>query len=97
MALALARNYDPFAAPEYFPLHALYKKFDKSFGVTGRDYGKVSGDRTREDIERRENERMAKLYRKHILKEPDQPELVQLQPAAPKPVEEREAVGSFGD
>jgi hypothetical protein len=226
MALALARNYNPFMAPKHFSLWALYKKFDKSFGVSGRDYGKVSGDRTREDIERRrkdrwnvlfiagmwfqdlwnydfrrtemciipyatqegeisfcayntgigwrqivekihmtatltkwyeekgrheifagnksvpigapqhslalrkeivteeeqhdldalgiaknareekarardekqrlENERMAKLYRKHVLKEPDQPELVQLQPA-PKPVEEREEVGSFGD
>ena len=54
-----------------------------------------------------ENERMAKLYREHVLKEQPGPELVQIgsiAPAAPAPrpsprrsVEEREEVGSFGD
>jgi uncharacterized radical SAM superfamily Fe-S cluster-containing enzyme len=48
-----------------------------------------------------ENERMARLYRKHVLKEPDSAPLVQLQaqnpPAAPQPAEDREEVGSFGD
>jgi hypothetical protein len=49
--------------------------------------------------QRDENARMAKLYRKHVLKEPDAPELVRIQaPAQPKPApEEREQVGSFGD
>jgi uncharacterized radical SAM superfamily Fe-S cluster-containing enzyme len=62
MALALARNYDPFVAPKYFSLWALYRKFDKSFGVSGRDYGKVSGDRTREDIEKRRRDRWNVLF-----------------------------------
>ena len=49
-----------------------------------------------------ENARMAKLYRKHVLKEPDAPELVSIQAPAPAPppkpaAEEREEVGSFGD
>jgi len=52
--------------------------------------------------EQQENERMAKLYREHVLKEKNDPSLVQLgsiQPAAPapKPAETREEVGSFGD
>ena len=45
---------------------------------------------------------MMKLYREHVLKEQPGPDLVQIggiaaAPAAPKPVEEREEVGSFGD
>jgi uncharacterized radical SAM superfamily Fe-S cluster-containing enzyme len=62
MALALARNYDPFMAPKHFSLWALYKKFDKSFGVSGKDYGKVCGDRTIEDIERRRKDRWNVLF-----------------------------------
>src|SRR5271169_73502 len=62
MALGLARNYDPFKAPKHFSLWALYKKFDKSFGVSGKDYGKVSGDRTIEDIERRRKDRWNVLF-----------------------------------
>jgi uncharacterized radical SAM superfamily Fe-S cluster-containing enzyme len=56
MALALMRNYDPFKAPTHFKLTDLLKKFDKAFGASGKDYGKVSGDRTRADIDRRRNE-----------------------------------------
>jgi tetraether lipid synthase len=56
MALAVMRNYDPFQAPTHFKLTDLLKKFDKAFGASGRDYGKVSGDRTRADIDRRRNE-----------------------------------------
>ncbi len=36
MALALARNYDPFQAPTHFKLADLLKKFDKTFGATKR-------------------------------------------------------------
>ncbi len=46
MALALMQNYDPFQAPTHFKLVDLLKKFDKTFGATGHDYGKVTGDRT---------------------------------------------------
>ena len=52
--------------------------------------------------EQQENERMAKLYRQHVLKEQPGPELVQLgsiapAPAKPKSEVDREEVGSFGD
>jgi uncharacterized radical SAM superfamily Fe-S cluster-containing enzyme len=62
MALALMRNYDPFKAPTHFRLFDLMKKFDKTFGATGRDYGKVSGDRTRADIEKRRSDRWNFLF-----------------------------------
>jgi hypothetical protein len=57
MALALARNYDPFQSPTHLKLTDLLKKFDKTFGATGRDYGKVGGDRSRADIEKRRADR----------------------------------------
>jgi 7,8-dihydro-6-hydroxymethylpterin dimethyltransferase len=62
MALTLMRNYDPFRAPTHFRLIDLLQKFDKSFGVTGRDYGKVTGDRSWEDIERRRKDRWNFLF-----------------------------------
>src|SRR5215470_4566578 len=62
MALALMRNYDPFKAPTHFRLVDLMKKFDKTFGATGKDYGKVSGDRTMADIERRRSDRWNFLF-----------------------------------
>jgi uncharacterized radical SAM superfamily Fe-S cluster-containing enzyme len=62
MALALMKNYDPFKAPTHFRLIDLLKKFDKTFGATGKDYGKVSGDRTAEDIERRRADRWNFLF-----------------------------------
>ncbi|HSQ20024.1 MAG TPA: radical SAM protein [Blastocatellia bacterium] len=62
MALALMRNYDPFKAPTHFRLTDLLKKFDKTFGATGKDYGKVSGDRTAQDIEKRRADRWNFLF-----------------------------------
>src|SRR6266852_5403926 len=62
MALALMRNYDPYKAPTHFRLTDLLKKFDKTFGATGKDYGKVSGDRTVEDIEKRRADRWNFLF-----------------------------------
>ncbi|GBC76944.1 Putative mycofactocin radical SAM maturase MftC [bacterium HR08] len=62
MALALMKNYDPFKAPKHFKLWDLLVKFDKSFGATGRSYGDVSGNRTREDIERRRRDRWNFLF-----------------------------------
>jgi hypothetical protein len=63
--------------------------------------GIAKNAREERERQRDENARMAKLYRKHVLKEPDAPELVRIQVAAPaqppKPAEEREEVGSFGD
>ena len=62
MALALMRNYDPFSAPTHFKLADLMKKFDKTFGATGHDYGKVSGERTHDDIAERRSDRWNFLF-----------------------------------
>src|SRR5579862_4322926 len=62
MTLALLKNYDPFKAPKHFKFVDLLKKFDKTFGATGKDYGKVSGDRTETDIERRRRDRWNFLF-----------------------------------
>ncbi len=65
MALALAKNYDPFKAPKHFKLIDLLKKFDKTFGATKKadtKYGKVDGERTIEDIKRRRTDRWNFLF-----------------------------------
>ena len=62
MALALLRNYDPFQAPSHFRVSDLLKKFDKSFGATGHDYGKVSGENALQDIEKRRSDRWNFLF-----------------------------------
>ncbi len=53
MGLALLKYFGPYSAnlqpdPRRHP-----QKFDKSFGLSGKDYGKVGPDRTMEDIEKR--------------------------------------------
>ncbi len=53
MGLALLKNYNPYGAPKSLTLGGILKKFDKSFGLSGKDYGKVGPDRTIEDIEKR--------------------------------------------
>ncbi|MEN3334586.1 MAG: 7,8-dihydro-6-hydroxymethylpterin dimethyltransferase [Blastocatellia bacterium] len=60
--LALLRNYDPYKAPTHFRIKDLMMKFDKSFGASGKDYGKVSGERTAEDIEKRRRDRWNFLF-----------------------------------
>ena len=66
MALALMKNYDPFEAPTHFRLVDLLKKFDKTFGATkgARDgkYGRVEGDRTQADIDKRRQDRWNFLF-----------------------------------
>ena len=62
MALALMKNYDPFKAPTHFRIFDLLKKFDKTWGATGRNYGKVSGDRTMKDIQKRRQDRWLFLF-----------------------------------
>src|SRR3989338_1902590 len=57
MGLSLVRNYDPFKAHTHFRIADLMKKFDKTFGATGKSYGKVSGDRTIDDIQQRRSDR----------------------------------------
>jgi uncharacterized radical SAM superfamily Fe-S cluster-containing enzyme len=62
MTLALLKNYDPFKSPTHFKFTDLLKKFDKTFGATGKDYGKVSGERTETDIQKRRRDRWNFLF-----------------------------------
>ena len=62
MGLALLKHYNPYKSPSQFTLYELFKKFDKSFGLTGKDYGKVTGDRSKDDIEKRRSDRWNFLF-----------------------------------
>ncbi len=62
VSLALLRNYNPYEAPTHFRLSDLIAKFDKCFGMTGKKYGKVTGDRTMADIEQRRRDRWNFLF-----------------------------------
>src|SRR5437588_598706 len=60
--ISFMSNYDPFKSPRYFKITDLLQKFDKCFGATKRNYGKVTADRTRADIERRRADRWNFLF-----------------------------------
>jgi len=62
MALAVIRNYDPFQSPTNLKMTDLLKKFDKTFGATGKNYGKVGRDRTDADIAQRRGDRWNFLF-----------------------------------
>jgi len=62
MSLSLIRNYDPFASPSRFSIFSMLKKFDKSFGASGHDYGQVGGDTRLQDIEKRRADRWNFLF-----------------------------------
>ena len=62
MALSLVRNYDPFQSPTHFSILDMLKKFDKSFGASGHDYGKVGGETRLQDIEKRRGDRWNFLF-----------------------------------
>jgi 7,8-dihydro-6-hydroxymethylpterin dimethyltransferase len=62
MGLTLLKHYNPYKSPTHFTLYELFKKFDKSFGLTGKDYGKVDGKRTKTDIEKRRADRWNFLF-----------------------------------
>ncbi len=66
MALAVTRNFDSFKTTTHFSILDMLTKFDKSFGVSKKarsgGYGKVSGDRTLEDIEKRRKDRWNVLF-----------------------------------
>lgn len=62
VTLALLRNYNPFKAPTHFKLMDLVQKFDKCFGMSKKDYGKVTGDRTMQDIQKRRGDRWNFLF-----------------------------------
>jgi 7,8-dihydro-6-hydroxymethylpterin dimethyltransferase len=66
ISLALLRNYDPFNSPTHFKLTDLIAKFDKFAGMSKKaqkgGYGKVTADRTLEDIEKRRKDRWNFLF-----------------------------------
>jgi 7,8-dihydro-6-hydroxymethylpterin dimethyltransferase len=62
VTLSLLRNYNSFKAPSSFKLTDLIAKFDKCFGMSKKNYGKVTADRTRADIEMRRADRWNFLF-----------------------------------
>jgi uncharacterized radical SAM superfamily Fe-S cluster-containing enzyme len=62
VTLSLLRNYNSFSSPKHFKMTDLLAKFDKCFGGTKRNYGKVTGDRTMEDIQKRRADRWNFLF-----------------------------------
>ena len=62
MALALLKNYNPLKSPTHFKLMDLLKKFDKTFGLSGKHYGKTDPNRTIDDIEFRRKDRWNFLF-----------------------------------
>ena len=67
MGLALLKNYNPFGGPPSLTLSDILKKFDKSFGLSGKSYGKVAGDRTMEDIEKRRRILELPVHRRNVV------------------------------
>src|ERR1700676_1189690 len=58
MAMALLKNYSPYQSPINFRLLDLWKKFDKSYGLTSNQrekYGTAGPNRTYEDAMKRRN------------------------------------------
>lgn len=62
MALSLLRNYDPFKAPSKLTIKMLMERFDKAYGATKRDYGRVGAGRTRQDVDKRRSDRFLFLF-----------------------------------
>ncbi len=62
MGVSLLRNYDPFMAPRRLRISDMLKKFDKAFGATGRDYGKVGKGRTLQDVQKRRSDSWLFLF-----------------------------------
>ena len=62
VSLAITRNFDPFKTPTHFSIFDMLKKFDKFSGSSGKQYGKVSGERTRADIDKRRGDRWNFLF-----------------------------------
>jgi uncharacterized radical SAM superfamily Fe-S cluster-containing enzyme len=62
MGLAVMKNYDSFQSPTHFKLSDLLKKFDKTFGATGKNYGTVHGENRLADVEIRRRDRWNFLF-----------------------------------
>jgi hypothetical protein len=68
IALALLRNYDPMKSPTHFKISDMMKKMDKTFGASGKNYGKVKGDRTLDDIKKRRSRSLElPVHRGHVV------------------------------
>ena len=62
MGLALLKSYNSFKSPSQFKLTDLLQKFDKTFGLSGKDYGKSTPDRTIDDVMKRRKDRWNFLF-----------------------------------
>jgi hypothetical protein len=62
MALSILRHWRPFKAPAHLSMKDMLIRFDKAFGATRRNYGRVGKDRTLEDIRKRRSDRFLFLY-----------------------------------
>ncbi len=62
MGLALLKNYNSFNSPTHFKLTDLLQKFDKTFGLSGKDYGKSDPTRTIDDVLKRRKDRWNFLF-----------------------------------
>ncbi|MBK7599929.1 MAG: radical SAM protein [Acidobacteria bacterium] len=62
MGLALLKHYNAFKSPSEFKLTDLLKKFDKTFNLSGNDYGKVGPERTIDDVVKRRGDRWNFLF-----------------------------------
>ncbi len=60
--ISVFRNYDPFSSPKHLRVLDLLARFDKAFGATTHDYGKVGKGRTAEDIKKRRSDRWLLLF-----------------------------------
>ena len=67
---------------------------DKGIAKTAREEKKRARD---QKLNAAENERMAKLYREHVLGEKPQPNFVSLGEIKPAAKDSKEEVGTFGD
>ena len=62
MAVSLLRNYNSLTAPRRLKITDLLQKFDKAFGATRRDYGKVGKGRTLADVQKRRSDSWLFLF-----------------------------------
>ena len=72
MALALAKNYDPFKSPTHFKMTDLLKKFDKTFGATKKADDRRLRPRRRRPHGRRPGEAPRRplelpVHRRHVV------------------------------
>jgi len=71
VALALLRNYDPTKSPTHFRIMTCCRNSTSASAPPAANYGKVTGDRTMADIEKRRADRWNFLFhRRHVVPGP---------------------------